>query len=120
MGWFSKNKNEFVWDQLENLQIWQDLWQKGELTLVFKHSTRCSISEMALRRFEREWVANSKIQLYYLDLIRFREISNKIAEDTNVMHQSPQVIVFKNGKILYHASHNQIDASEIQTIISNL
>jgi bacillithiol system protein YtxJ len=120
MGWFSKNNSEFVWDQLEDQQVWGNLWQQNELTLIFKHSTRCSISDMALKRFEREWSPNSNIKLLYLDLIRFREISNKIAEDTNVTHQSPQVIVFKNGVILYHASHNQIDATEIQTIISNL
>lgn len=120
MGWFSNTKSQFNWNPLESIQQWSDLWNSDSIVLVFKHSTRCSISSMALSRFEREWAVNDAVKIYYLDLLSFREISNQIAEDTSVFHQSPQVIVFKNKSIIYQASHNQIDANEIQNTITSL
>lgn len=86
--------------------------------LIFKHSTRCSISAMAKNRFEREWVDNPKIPVYYLDLLKHRDISDAIADRLSVNHESPQVLVVKNGKCIYHASHNVISVKEIlETVI---
>lgn len=81
--------------------------------IIFKHSTRCSISAMAKNRFEREWTDNPKIPVYYLDLLKFRDISNAIADKLAVKHESPQVLVVKNGKCVYHASHNVISRDDI-------
>lgn len=83
--------------------------------LIFKHSTRCSISSMALSRLERAWKEedNSKIEPYYLDLIEYRPISNQIAQEFNVMHESPQVLVIKDGKCLHTNSHSGINYFEI-------
>jgi bacillithiol system protein YtxJ len=76
--------------------------------LVFKHSTRCSISRMALRQFETDWNLEGKITPYFLDLLEYRPISNAIAERLGVVHQSPQVIVIKDGQAVYDASHEGI------------
>jgi len=83
--------------------------------LLFKHSTRCSISSMAKSRFEKNWNQENKVcDLYYLDLIAFRAISNEIENITGVVHQSPQAILLKNKKVIYQETHSSIDASDIE------
>ncbi len=85
---------------------------KQQPIVIFKHSTRCSISSMAKNRLEREVPANN-VSFYYLDLLRYRPISNKIAEDFHVHHQSPQVLLIKNGECTYEENHNGINMQEI-------
>ncbi|MCF2219017.1 MULTISPECIES: bacillithiol system redox-active protein YtxJ [Chryseobacterium] len=81
---------------------------------IFKHSTSCFISKTVLRNFEKE-IENldQKIDLYYLDLLAHRPVSNKIAEDLGVTHQSPQLIVIENGKAVNNASHQNISVDQI-------
>lgn len=87
--------------------------------VLFKHSTRCSISSMAKSRFENNWdIENNHADLYYLDLIAHRDISNEITNITGVEHQSPQAIVIKDKKVIYEASHSTIDAKSIKEILS--
>ena len=81
--------------------------------IIFKHSTRCSISSMALNRLESKWVDNESIPAYYLDLLNYRPISNEIADLFSVEHASPQVLLIKNGSCIYHASHTNISAADI-------
>ncbi len=85
--------------------------------VIFKHSTRCSISTMAKARLER---ADQPIGLdfHYLDLIAYRNISSKIAEDFNVQHESPQILIIKNGTCVYDESHNAISMDEIIDAVS--
>jgi bacillithiol system protein YtxJ len=75
--------------------------------LLFKHSTRCSISSAALGRLERAWTKedDERHDAYYLDLLQHRDVSNTIAERYGVEHESPQVLVVRNGKCTYHTSH---------------
>ncbi len=80
--------------------------------VIFKHSTRCSISSMAKNRLDKS-DANPNIDFHYLDLIKYRRISNKIAEEFNIYHESPQVLVIKNGECIYDESHSGIDAKEL-------
>lgn len=95
----------------------QQLEQINELSakepvIIFKHSTRCSISSMAKSRLEREKTPENA-SFYYLDLIKYRNISNKIAEDYSVHHESPQVLLIKNGECVYEETHNGISMKEI-------
>lgn len=78
--------------------------------LIFKHSTRCSISSAAKDRLERQWNDSKAegLKAYYLDLLNYRPVSNKIADDFGVEHQSPQVLLIKNGKSVYDTSHMAI------------
>ncbi len=86
--------------------------------MLFKHSTRCSISSMALSRIESEWdFSQEKIVPFYLDLIAHREVSNAIASKLNVFHASPQMIVVKGGKSMLDASHNEIRASLVKELV---
>jgi bacillithiol system protein YtxJ len=80
--------------------------------VIFKHSTRCSISSVAKNRLERSSQPD-EIDFYFLDLIKFRAISNKISEDFKVYHESPQILVIKNGECIYDESHSGIDMQEI-------
>ena len=82
--------------------------------IIFKHSTRCSISRMALKQFEREFDLNDTVDAYFLDLIAHRDISNEIASTFNVYHESPQLILIRNGKAIYDVSHSDIDAAALK------
>ena len=82
--------------------------------LIFKHSTRCSISAMALSRLESGWVLpQNQPEPWFLDLLAHRELSSAIAESLGVQHQSPQVIVVRNGEAVYSASHSAISPQAI-------
>ncbi len=80
--------------------------------VIFKHSTRCSISSMAKNRLDRA-IPNENISFYYLDLIRYRSVSNKIAEVFNVYHESPQILLISKGECVYDESHNGISMDDI-------
>lgn len=80
---------------------------------IFKHSTRCSISRMALKQFENEFNLDDKVTPYYLDLLEFRPISNEIASRFQVFHQSPQLILIKDGNAIYSASHSDIEVEAL-------
>jgi len=85
---------------------------KQQPVVIFKHSTRCSISSMAKNRLERE-TPTGNVLFYYLDLIRYRPVSNKIVEDFQVHHESPQVLLIKSGECIYEESHNGISMEDI-------
>ncbi len=80
--------------------------------VIFKHSTRCSISSMVLNRLERS-SAPDQVQFHYLDLLAYRSISDQIATDFAVYHESPQVLLIKNGECVYDESHHGISMDEI-------
>ena len=80
--------------------------------LIFKHSTRCSTSMLVKNRLERSGQPES-IDFYYLDLIRYRPISNKIADTFRVHHESPQILLIRNGQCVYDESHTGITMDDI-------
>src|SRR5690606_22830404 len=85
--------------------------------VIFKHSTRCSISSVAKGRLDRA-PEPPEADFYYLDLIRHRALSNKIAEVFRVEHESPQVLLIKDGQCIYHESHLAITMEDIQQQIA--
>ena len=85
---------------------------KNKPQLIFKHSTRCSISSMAKSRLERG-TAPDGIDFYYVDLIKNRNISQAVAATFDVSHESPQVLLIKNGECVYDESHSGITMDEI-------
>lgn len=82
---------------------------------VFKHSTRCGISKFVLKDFESvlPGLSSSEFKYYFLDLITYRTISNAISERFSIQHESPQLLVFKNGEVVHHSSHSEINAGAI-------
>jgi len=81
--------------------------------VIFKHSTTCSISQMAKLRIESDWDFEDIVP-YYLDLKSYREISDEIAEKFKVHHESPQMLLIKNGECIYDASHFDISVDELK------
>lgn len=81
---------------------------------IFKHSTRCGTSTTALGRMERLWpYTDEDLPVYYLDLLQYRDVSNEIERLTGVVHESPQLIVLKDGKAVFHASHLAIQPQNV-------
>ena len=82
---------------------------KNQSILIFKHSTRCGISRMVIKQFESLFnEENKQLKVYYLDLLNYREVSSKLSEVFQVIHQSPQLLVIKNGISVYNESHYEI------------
>ncbi|MFM7839241.1 MAG: bacillithiol system redox-active protein YtxJ [Chitinophagaceae bacterium] len=86
--------------------------------LIFKHSTRCSISSLALSRMEKG-PTSPLVDYYFLDLLRYRNLSDRVAETYAVPHESPQVLVIREGECRYEESHLQIDPQEIWQEVSS-
>ncbi|MFT6815843.1 MAG: bacillithiol system protein YtxJ [Sphingobacteriales bacterium] len=109
------------WKILNNISQLQEIVEESNKkpVLIFKHSTRCSVSMMAKRSFQSDYTESLNFTPYYLDLISFRDISNKIADDFGVFHQSPQVLLIENGKCIYNASHGEISIDSIPTSVNS-
>lgn len=115
MGLFTRStpKRKLNWHELTSVDQLLELMDSDEKVLIFKHSTRCPVSAMALNQLESTWsIVNDNI--YFLDLLAHRDVSNKIAEELHVVHQSPQAIVFKNREVIYHDSHSNISTRAIE------
>lgn len=87
--------------------------------LIFKHSTRCSISRFVLNEFMSTYsFSEQDFGAWYLDLLSYRAISNAIAQQLDVTHQSPQLLVIKNGKVVAHASHEQVNSLQLSSFLN--
>jgi bacillithiol system protein YtxJ len=118
MGLFSfgkSNSKKLDWIELNSMEELDQAIENSSdrAAIFFKHSTRCSISSMALNRFENDWKEDAEGTLYFIDLIKNRDVSNALSEKADVYHQSPQAIVLKDKKAIYDASHSSISATEI-------
>ena len=90
---------------------------KGKTQLIFKHSTRCGISRMVMNQFVSAYDVNSNADLYYLDLLSYRDVSNEVGYKFQVMHQSPQLLVLRNGVVVAHASHGAINEIDLEKFL---
>ena len=121
MGLFglSKSKPALEWNDLSSVaQIAEIEKESAEIpVLILKHSTRCSISAMAKNRLELYWDKEVALKPYYLDLLSHRDVSNALAEKFKVEHQSPQILLIKNGQCVYHASHTEIDYNTLKRYV---
>ncbi|MEL0643213.1 MULTISPECIES: bacillithiol system redox-active protein YtxJ [unclassified Olleya] len=89
----------------------------GKTQVIFKHSTRCGISSMVMNQFVAAFDVDANLDLYYLDLLSYREVSNETGYKFQVMHQSPQLLVIKNGVVVAHASHGAINEIDLTKFI---
>jgi bacillithiol system protein YtxJ len=108
----NSNASKINWIELTDLGQLNEIMDLSheQPVVIFKHSTRCSISRMALKQFENEFDLEGRVTPYFLDLLNHRDISNEIATRFEVYHQSPQLLLIKEGKSIYDASHSDIDA----------
>lgn len=110
------SKSKINWIPLTNISQLDEIVaiSNGKPVVIFKHSTRCSISRMVLKQFENDFDTTNNVDAYFLDLLEHRDISNEIAARFNVYHQSPQLLLIKGGKSVYDVSHDGIDAGELK------
>ncbi|KGL63591.1 bacillithiol system redox-active protein YtxJ [Polaribacter sp. Hel1_85] len=102
---------------MEQLEEIKDI-SKTETVLIFKHSTRCGISSMVIKRFEGLFTEeHQNLKVYYLDLLNYRNISDEVGYTFQVMHQSPQLLVVNNGVSVHNASHYDITITNLSRFI---
>ncbi|WP_375241998.1 bacillithiol system redox-active protein YtxJ [Lacinutrix sp.] len=114
-----KAKKSLPWKPLTDLSQLNviEALSKGKTQVVFKHSTRCGISSMVLNQFTDAFDVNANLDLYYLDLLNFRDVSNEAGYKFQVLHQSPQLLVIKNGVAVAHASHGAINEMDLARFV---
>lgn len=108
--------DDLMWTPLTNAEQLERLILDSQKTpqFIFKHSTRCSISRVALSRFDRVPSPNEGATYFLLDLLQFRSLSQAITEQFGIVHESPQALLIRSGKCIYHANHLEIDPAEIE------
>ncbi|MBL0341015.1 MAG: bacillithiol system redox-active protein YtxJ [Bacteroidetes bacterium] len=106
-------------DNLNHLKMLhgESITDSQKSTIIFKHSTRCSVSRMALRMIESEW--SNQEPIYLVNVVENRPVSNQIAMQYNIQHESPQLLVVKNGACIYDASHSAIDIEVVKELIQS-
>ena len=111
------------WNALRSLDQIEDIRSesKENPVLIFKHSTRCNISRASLDRLERNWKDEEmkEVRLYFLDLISYREVSSRIAEEFDVEHESPQVLIIRDERSTYDRSHFEINYHQIRDAVKS-
>ncbi|MCH8534238.1 MAG: bacillithiol system redox-active protein YtxJ [Flavobacteriaceae bacterium] len=108
------------WLKLNNIEQVDILKKISEekLVVIFKHSTRCGISSMVWNRFQNnEYLAREDVHFFYLDLLSYRDISTAIAQEFQVLHQSPQLLILKNNEVVHHSSHSAVNASVLANFL---
>jgi bacillithiol system protein YtxJ len=101
-------------DQLEEIKT----LSKTESVFIFKHSTRCGISSMVIKQFEALFTEeHQNLKVYYLDLLNYRDISDEVGYSFQVIHQSPQLIIVKNGVSVQNSSHYDVTLTDLTTFI---
>jgi bacillithiol system protein YtxJ len=116
----SEKKSFLNWLPLTSLEQLETIKKESntEAILIFKDSTRCGISKMVIKQFEKLFTAeHSNLKVYYLDLLNHRNISAEIEQTFQVVHQSPQLIVIRNGNSVHYASHNDITEVNLSRFI---
>ncbi len=115
------NSSNVPWEVLHSISQLDEIEKMSHTTpvVIFKHSTRCGISRLALRSFEKGYdIPEGKMQAYYLDLLAHRDVSDEIAVRFQVIHQSPQILVIRNGHTVHHASHYTIEAGDLANFLN--
>ncbi|TMM56931.1 bacillithiol system redox-active protein YtxJ [Maribacter algarum] len=115
-----KEEKSIPWIALTSLEQLEEIEKKSlsKPQFIFKHSTTCGISRMVINMFKSSYeLTENQADLYYLDLHAFREVSNEVGYRFQVMHQSPQLLVIKNGTTVAHSSHGAIAEIDVQKFI---
>ncbi|WP_298897092.1 bacillithiol system redox-active protein YtxJ [uncultured Psychroserpens sp.] len=111
-----KEEKVLPWQALTNVAQLAEIAQRSQAKtqVIFKHSTRCGISSMVMNQFVSAYNVDANLDLYYLDLLSYREVSNEVGYKFQVIHQSPQLLIIKNGTTVAHASHGAINDLDLE------
>ncbi|MFL0354401.1 bacillithiol system redox-active protein YtxJ [Xanthomarina sp. GH4-25] len=129
MGLFNKIFNGSSEPKEEKVLPWLDLSSvaqldeieeksKSKTQIIFKHSTRCGISRMVMKQFVAAYsLSETDADLYYLDLLNYRDVSNETGYKFQVLHESPQLLIIKNGVVVAHGSHGSINDLNLEQLV---
>jgi bacillithiol system protein YtxJ len=114
-----KEEKVLPWINLNLLTQLNEIEEKSKIKtqVIFKHSTRCGISRMVMSQFVEAYDVDANLDLYYLDLLSYRDVSNEVGSQFQVMHESPQLLVIKNGVTVAHASHGGINDLDLMRFV---
>jgi|SRR5690554_5040743 len=115
-----KEKKVAPWIPLTSLEQLEGIKEKSAIRTqaIFKHSTTCGVSRMVINRFNEDYdIATGDLDLYYLDLHSFRSVSDEVEELFQVRHESPQLLVVKNGEVIDHESHGGISRIDLKKYV---
>ena len=116
-----QNKPNLDWYKLTKVDQLVNLKQisNEKLVLIFKHSTRCGISRMVWNQFQASAdFPKDQVELFYLDLLSYRDVSDAIAQEFQVLHQSPQLIILQHEEVVHHSSHSAIFPSAVEQFLT--
>lgn len=116
----TEDEKELPWIALNDLNQLSLIEKKSatKTQVIFKHSTRCGISSMVMKQFVATYnFTENEMDLYYLDLLSYRDVSNEVGYKFQVMHQSPQLLVIRNGVVVAHASHGAINDLDLNRFL---
>ncbi|SDS32010.1 bacillithiol system protein YtxJ [Maribacter dokdonensis] len=114
------NSSNIPWISLTSIDQLKDIKEasNSKPQLIFKHSTTCGISRMVLNMFKSNYsLEEGQMDLYFLDLLAHRDVSNGVASEFGVTHQSPQLLIIKNGEVVVHDSHGSISEINIHQYV---
>jgi len=114
-----KEEKVLPWINLNLLTQLNEIEEKSKIKtqVIFKHSTRCGISRMVMSQIVEAYDVDANLDLYYLDLLSYRDVSNEVGYQFQVMHESPQLLVIKNGVTVAHASHGGINDLDLMRFV---
>lgn len=114
-----KEEKVLPWQALTNVNQLVEIEKRSlaKTQLIFKHSTRCGISSMVINQFVSMYDLDTNADLYYLDLLNYRDVSNEVGYKFQVLHQSPQLLIIRNGVAVAHASHGTINELELKKYV---
>ena len=113
----AKEEKTLPWIALISVEQLEEIKERSKVRpqFIFKHSTTCGISRMVLGMFSNSYPFDEKAaDLYYLDLHAYRDVSNEVGITFQVLHQSPQLLVIKNGNTTFHTSHGAITETNLE------
>lgn len=114
-----EEKKQIPWIALSSVnQLAQiEAKSKERTQLIFKHSTTCGISRMVLNLFTSNYRPEIDVDYNFLDLHAYREVSNEAGIHFQVLHQSPQLLIIKNGQTVFHTSHGSISETDLEAFV---
>ena len=114
-----EEKRQLPWVHLESLEQLEGIEEKSNHRpqVIYKHSMTCGISSMVLKMFSDAYEMDTECDLHFLTIQSHRDISNAVAHQFQVRHESPQLLIVKNGKVTYHTSHGAIADNDIKNYL---
>jgi bacillithiol system protein YtxJ len=108
-----------VLEKINQIEEFDELIKSKNKFFLLKHSLTCPVSHAAYQEYQKFANELPNVPAFFLAVQDSRSMSNEIAERYQVKHESPQVILFYNNEVVWHASHWKITKSSLASAISN-